>query len=70
MAIIDMIPNDQRTGPAFPIFFAINMLANTSDGDTFTRAEYSAWLKEAGFGRIASAEIGLHSPMLVAAKTA
>ena len=70
VAIIDMVPNNQRTGPAFPIFFAINMLVNTSDGDTFTRAEYSTWLKQAGFGKVVAAEIGLHSPMLIATKSA
>ena len=70
MVIIDMVPNNQRTGPAFPIFFAINMLVNTSHGDTFTRAEYTAWLKQAGFKKVVTAEIGLHSPMLIATKPA
>ena len=43
-----MIPNDGRTGPAFPIFFALNMLLNTAKGDTYTLAEYRSWLTEAG----------------------
>jgi ubiquinone/menaquinone biosynthesis C-methylase UbiE len=48
LVIPDMIPNDQRTGPVFPLLFAINMLINTSEGDTFTAAEYKEWTQAAG----------------------
>src|SRR5262249_47699390 len=33
VAIVDMIPNDQRTGPPYPLIFAVNMLVNTEFGD-------------------------------------
>jgi SAM-dependent methyltransferase len=49
IAIADMIPDDDRRGPTFPLMFALNMLVHTSEGDTFTFAEYDAWLREAGF---------------------
>jgi len=48
LVIPDMVPNDQRTGPEFPLLFAINMLVNTSEGSTFTLAEYKQWMKAAG----------------------
>jgi SAM-dependent methyltransferase len=32
IVIIDMIPNDERTGPPYPVFFALNMLVNTREG--------------------------------------
>jgi len=68
IVIADMIPNDQRTGPPFPLLFAVNMLVNTDQGDTFTRAEYRAWLKEAGFGEPRELMTDRDSPILVATK--
>ena len=65
IVIVDMIPNDDRTGPAFPVFFALNMLVNTECGDTYTLAEYTRWLKEAGFARVATKDIGSHSPLII-----
>lgn len=32
--------------------FAVNMLANTRSGNTYTEAEYRCWLEEAGFGDV------------------
>jgi ubiquinone/menaquinone biosynthesis C-methylase UbiE len=66
VVIIDMIPNDQRTGPAFPIFFALNMLVNTTQGDTYTLSEYKQWFAAAGFRQVRSVEIGSHSPVIIA----
>jgi SAM-dependent methyltransferase len=68
LAVADMIPNDGRTGPPFPLLFALNMLVNTDHGDTYTLPEYREWLTGAGFGRIDTLDIGLHSPAIVAVK--
>lgn len=68
MVVIDMIPNDDRTGPLFPLLFAINMLVNTEFGDTFTRAEYTRWIREAGFQRADAVDVSWHSPILIAQK--
>ncbi len=68
VVIIDMIPNDQRTGPAFPIFFALNMLVNTTKGDTYTLAEYKQWLGAAGFRQVRAVPIGSHSPAIIATR--
>ena len=68
VVIIDMIPNDQRTGPAFPVFFAINMLVNTTSGDTYTLAEYRQWLAAAGFRQVRPVPIGSHSPAIIASR--
>ena len=66
--ILEFLPNDDRTGPPFPIFFALNMLLNTEHGNTFTLAEYTRWLREAGFVRIETAAIGSHSPLVIGHK--
>ena len=68
VAIIDMIPNDERTSPPFPLLFALNMLVHTEAGDVYTFGEYRAWLNEAGFPRVEAADIGSHSPMIIGHK--
>jgi len=68
VAIIDMVPNDERTGPPFPLLFALNTLVHSTEGDTFTLAEYMEWLKEAGFNTVETVEIGGSSPAIVAGK--
>jgi ubiquinone/menaquinone biosynthesis C-methylase UbiE len=68
IVVIDMVPNDERSGPVFPLLFALNMLVNTGHGDTYTVAEYTEWLREAGFDGIEAVDIGSHSPIIVAAK--
>ena len=47
VAIAEFIPDEGRCGPPMPLIFAINMLVNTEEGDTFTYSEMSSWLKEA-----------------------
>jgi ubiquinone/menaquinone biosynthesis C-methylase UbiE len=69
LVVIDMVPNDERTGPPVPLLFALNMLVNTAEGDTYTLAEYTHWLKEAGFARIETADIGSHSPLVTGIKS-
>jgi ubiquinone/menaquinone biosynthesis C-methylase UbiE len=68
LAIADMIPNDDRSGPPFPLLFALNMLVNTDHGDTYTLSEYREWLTAAGFARVEPVDIGSHSPAIVATK--
>jgi ubiquinone/menaquinone biosynthesis C-methylase UbiE len=69
LAIIDMIPNDERTGPPFALLFALNMLVNTDQGDTYTLTQYREWLTGAGFARVETLDIGSHSPAIVVTKT-
>ena len=68
IVIIDMIPNNERTGPPFALFFALNMLVNTKMGGTYTLAEYTQWLNDAGFKRIETADIQSHSPLIIGFK--
>jgi ubiquinone/menaquinone biosynthesis C-methylase UbiE len=58
MAIIDMIPNDERSGPPFPLVFALNMLVYTDEGGTYTFGEYRSWLCDAGFATVEMADFG------------
>ncbi len=68
IAIAEFIPNDDRTGPPNALIFAVNMLVNTEAGDTFTVAEMSEWLREAGFTNPRTIEVNAPSPLLLANK--
>ncbi len=72
LVILDFLTNEDRTGPAPAVLFALNMLANTENGDTFALSEYRSWLNEAGFDAIELADIGEHvgtdSPAIIATR--
>ena len=68
IAIQEFVPNDQRTGPVHTLIFAVNMLVNTDEGDTFTFAEMSAWLREAGYVNPRLLDVPSVSPLVLADK--
>ncbi len=47
--------------------FAVNMLANTDGGNTYTEKQYTEWLKEAGFERIEVTDLGEKERQLITA---
>lgn len=68
MVIADMIPNEERTGPPFPLLFAVNMYLMTG-GDTYPLSDYAAWLREAGFQAPTTYDTKRsHSPLILALK--
>ncbi|PYJ00679.1 MAG: methyltransferase [Verrucomicrobia bacterium] len=68
VAIAEFIPNEDRTGPPNALMFAVNMLLHTTEGDTFTFREISAWLREAGFRNVRLLEAPAPSPLVLATK--
>jgi SAM-dependent methyltransferase len=68
IAIQEFVPNDERTGPVHTLIFAVNMLVNTDEGDTFTFAEMSAWLREAGYVNPRLLDVPSVSPLVLADK--
>ncbi len=44
LLIGEFVPNDERSGPALPLLFGLNMLLHTPAGDVFTMREYREWL--------------------------
>jgi len=47
--------------------FAVNMLANTEGGSTYTEAQYKEWLTDAGFGDIEIIDLARKSSQLITA---
>jgi hypothetical protein len=69
IAIAEWLVNDTRTGPPPGLIFAVNMLVNTADGDTFTFAEIARWLTDAGFTDPRTADdLPCPSPLVLATK--
>jgi ubiquinone/menaquinone biosynthesis C-methylase UbiE len=63
IAIEDMV----RGRSPMAEMFAVNMLANTEDGSTYTEAQYREWLTDAGFGRIEIIDLAQKSNQLITA---
>ena len=68
LLIADMIPDDERCKAVFPLLFAVNMLVHSTEGNTFTMAEYRQWLKEAGFTDVTTIDAPGPSPIIVASR--
>jgi SAM-dependent methyltransferase len=52
LLISDFVVENDRSGPPFPLLFRSEMLVRTKEGSTWRRADYEAWLKEAGFQKV------------------
>lgn len=68
IAIQEFLPDDDRSGPLFPLLFAVNMLVNTEAGDTYTLAELRGWLRESGFDTVETLTVPAPSPLILARK--
>ncbi|HEY6893275.1 MAG TPA: methyltransferase [Rhodanobacteraceae bacterium] len=66
LVIADMIPNDERTGPPFPVLFAVNMFVMGGE-DTYPMSTYRAWLADAAYRDVEVFDTGRsHSPVIIA----
>jgi ubiquinone/menaquinone biosynthesis C-methylase UbiE len=52
VAIQDFLLRADKTGPRAAALFSLNMLVNTRGGASYSEDEYTAWLREAGFGEV------------------
>jgi Predicted O-methyltransferase len=49
IVVMEIVPDDERTGPPLAVAFAAAMVVNTAGGDAHTAARYREWLAGAGF---------------------
>ena len=68
IAIAEFLVSPDRTGPIGGLLFAVNMLVNTDNGDTFSFEEISAWLAESGFAHARTLDAPGPSPLVLATK--
>ncbi len=70
IAIAEFLVNEDRTGPVNGLIFAMNMLVNTTDGNTYSFEEIRDWLQQAGFGNVRKMEGRGPSPLILADRPA
>jgi hypothetical protein len=68
IAIMEFLVNRDRTDPLVGLLFAVNMLVNTENGDTYSFEEISGWLREAGFVKPRLLKVPAVSPLVLATK--
>ncbi len=68
IAIAEFLVNHDRQGPINGLVFAVNMLVNTAQGDTWSFEEISEWLTEAGFCDMRLLPSPGPSPLILASK--
>jgi hypothetical protein len=68
LVIAEFLPDPDRNGPPLPLLFALNMLVHTSEGDTFTVPQLTAWLEEAGFTDVRTVPAPSPSPLVFATR--
>ena len=56
-AIVEFIPDEERTSPRIAVEFSITMLATTPSGDAHTYSDYDRILKSSGFSSSAIQEL-------------
>lgn len=66
IAIAEFLVDEDRTGPVGSLIFAMNMLVNTSAGNTYSFEEISEWLQKAGFANIRKLDGPGPSPLILA----
>lgn len=68
IVIAEFLVNSDRTGPMNALLFAVNMLVNTDNGNTYSFEEIAGWLTEAGFKNARKLEAPGPSPLILATK--
>jgi ubiquinone/menaquinone biosynthesis C-methylase UbiE len=68
IAIGEWLVNDERTEPLPALMFAVQMIVNTEQGDTFSFNEIKGWLEEAGFKNARTLEAPGPAPLILATK--
>jgi SAM-dependent methyltransferase len=68
IAIAEWLVNDERTETLPSLMFAVQMLVNTEEGDTFSFTEIKGWLEQAGFKDVRTLDAPGPSPLVLATK--
>jgi 2-polyprenyl-3-methyl-5-hydroxy-6-metoxy-1,4-benzoquinol methylase len=67
IAIAEILVDAERRAAVPALIFAVNMLVNSDQGDTFTFDEIRGWLNDAGFARVRTVEAPGLAPLLILA---
>jgi 3-hydroxy-5-methyl-1-naphthoate 3-O-methyltransferase len=67
IAIAEILVDAERKAATPALIFAVNMLVNSDEGDTFSFDEIRGWLQEAGFDWVRTIEAPGLAPLLILA---
>jgi len=67
IAIAEILVDAERKAAVPALIFAVNMLVNSDEGDTFSFDEIRVWLQDAGFERVRTVEAPGLAPLLILA---
>jgi ubiquinone/menaquinone biosynthesis C-methylase UbiE len=67
LLLVDVIANNERTGPPTASIIQLSLFLNTQEGDIFTAAQFHTWLKAAGFEEVKDQRVG-HVSFLLASR--
>ncbi len=70
VVIAEFLVDEERASSTIGLIFAVNMLVNTDEGDTFSFSEISQWLRDAGFENPRTLDAPGPSPLILANKPA
>jgi (2Fe-2S) ferredoxin len=68
LVVQDHVMAPDRTAPRAGAMFAVNMLAGTPEGGTYTEEEYRSWLGEAGFADVRRVALQGPNDLLIATR--
>jgi hypothetical protein len=68
IAIQEFLVEPDRSGPPAGLIFAVNMLVNTDEGDTWSLQEIGGWLRDTGFEDVRSLDAPGPSPLILATR--
>ncbi|GHO59120.1 class I SAM-dependent methyltransferase [Ktedonobacter robiniae] len=67
LLLADIMPNDERTGPAAALMIGLSLFLNSQEGGVFTTTQFHTWLRATGFEQIKELRIG-PLPLLLASR--
>ncbi len=65
LVVQDFILNPDKTGPQHAALFSLNMLVSTDSGASYSEAEYTRWMKDAGFTEVSRINLPGPSGLIV-----
>jgi ubiquinone/menaquinone biosynthesis C-methylase UbiE len=66
IAVAEFLVDEARATQTNGLIFAVNMLVNTEEGDTYSFSEIAGWLQEAGFENVRTMDAPGPSPLILA----
>ena len=69
LVVLDYIMNGDRTSPAAGVYFSLNMLVGTPEGDSYTESEVRNWMQDAGFKKISKKKTRFGTDLMTGQKS-